>query len=783
MRPCLLSILLILLVATSVIHMAQNNFHRTRHVGARQATRPELRCVMGPLLQEFARNVSLLRSDAMLAINLHLERNPTGHDHLDIEFSESFFQFALKYASGNLLANNYHAPLPIGFVLPGNPVGTPYILPVGAALQAHQNTRRSVTRHYLLETFQNFHHPFSCDNNGFQNGQPIQPGLRMVPLFNCPGYEWEQVIAIEAKRLRTDFENALARRFIANLGKLAEEVFNFHCFLHGYQPTAVIKATAKTAIYNYLTPPFGAPLALPVAVPQAVTNNIVAFLLHHRQFLVAMPFNNIQRGPHFEMNLIRAMSRMGNNILAYTRDFIRPDMALLGSEAYFPLAPLPTNATTAQAVFCGIDYRVLCQYFMPRLRDLLGPLAVPLPQPPGGVNFPPSLVAAAAHFQHIIVPALGIISPPNGVGRYNGHGGTRAEHRGIIGLFFRVESVRWSRHLRNDVDSSYYLQTDGRSFSWTLNTRQAFVQNNLAANANRVPHKSWTDDANSLPQNYNYNQFMINGRGMVRVDHHINNMGIVNQIQAGILDPHNVISVDPGIRNVVTCVNSDIQLQINNAAVAPVPVPPPAHPPSRQIIHDHVVQVSHGHMRQINGSKLSEKREEVFRDNDHRINFAYDVLAQNSPRVIGQRTLGHWCQWTWMVKHFQSEFLLQEYSRPQHLKWKQSSRMKHQRAEQALINRMAGRMTDTDWNSMQGRIVPGARKLRRRTRRLNNIPAFPVAPVYFAYGDGSWNHQRPWAILIIFYSTYIQENIICTRYTHGTLIKSMCTLRIDMHSG
>ncbi|KAJ3061321.1 hypothetical protein HDU99_005595, partial [Rhizoclosmatium hyalinum] len=181
----------------------------------------------------------------------------------------------------------------------------------------------------------------------------------MVPLFNCPGYEWEQVIAIEAKRLRTDFENALARRFIANLGKLAEE------------------------------------------------------------FLVAMPFNNIQRGPHFEMNLIRAMSRMGNNILAYTRDFIRPDMALLGSEAYFPLAPLPTNATTAQAVFCGIDYRVLCQYFMPRLRDLLGPLAVPLPQPPGGVNFPPSLVAAAAHFQHIIVPALGIISPPNGVGRYN----------------------------------------------------------------------------------------------------------------------------------------------------------------------------------------------------------------------------------------------------------------------------------------------------------------------------------------------------------------------------
>ncbi|KAJ3083073.1 hypothetical protein HDU99_000731, partial [Rhizoclosmatium hyalinum] len=65
-------------------------------------------------------------------------------------------------------------------------------------------------------------------------------------------------------------------------------------------------------------------------------------------------------------------------------------------------------------------------------------------------------------------------------------------------------------------------------------------------------------------------------------------------------------------------------LQINNAAVAPVPVPPPAHPPSRQIIHDHIVQVSHGHMRQINGSKLSEKREEVFRDNDHCINFAYD---------------------------------------------------------------------------------------------------------------------------------------------------------------
>ncbi|ORY43063.1 hypothetical protein BCR33DRAFT_851287 [Rhizoclosmatium globosum] len=145
---------------------------------------------------------------------------------------------------------------------------------------------------------------------------------------------------------------------------------------------------------------------------------------------------------------------------------------------------------------------------------------------------------------------------------------------------------------------------------------------------------------------------------MVHVEHHINNIGIVNPIQAGILDPHNVI-VDQGVRNVVTCVNSDIQLQINNAAVAPVPVPPTAHPPSRQIIHDHVVQVSHGHMSQINGSKLFEKREEVFRDNDHRINFAYDFLAQNSPRVIGQ--------------------------------------------------------------------------------------PFPVAPVYFAYGDGSWNHQRPWA--------------------------------------
>ncbi|KAJ3281299.1 hypothetical protein HDU79_010859, partial [Rhizoclosmatium sp. JEL0117] len=106
----------------------------------------------------------------MLAINLHLERNPTGHDHLDIEFSESFFQFALKYANVSLPRSN--AMLAIDLHLERNPTGI---------------------------------------------------GLRMVPLFNCPGYEWEQVIAIEAKRLRTDFENALARRFIANLGKLAEE--------------------------------------------------------------------------------------------------------------------------------------------------------------------------------------------------------------------------------------------------------------------------------------------------------------------------------------------------------------------------------------------------------------------------------------------------------------------------------------------------------------------------------------------------------------------------------
>ncbi|ORY36339.1 hypothetical protein BCR33DRAFT_742857 [Rhizoclosmatium globosum] len=115
----------------------------------------------------------------------------------------------------------------------------------------------------------------------------------MVPLFNCPDYEWEQVIAIVAKQLHTDFEDALAHRFIANanLGKLTEEVFNYHCFLHGYRPTAVITATAGTAIYNYLTQLFGAPLALPVAVAQVVTNKIVAF---HRQFLVAMPFNNIQ---------------------------------------------------------------------------------------------------------------------------------------------------------------------------------------------------------------------------------------------------------------------------------------------------------------------------------------------------------------------------------------------------------------------------------------------------------------------------------------------------------
>ena len=58
---------------------------------------PHYRQMLEPMLLNLSTEVSLLRSDAWLCLNLHLERNPTGPNRHDMEISQSFFEHLLKY--------------------------------------------------------------------------------------------------------------------------------------------------------------------------------------------------------------------------------------------------------------------------------------------------------------------------------------------------------------------------------------------------------------------------------------------------------------------------------------------------------------------------------------------------------------------------------------------------------------------------------------------------------------------------------------------------------------
>jgi hypothetical protein len=149
-------------------------------------------------------------------------------------------------------------------------------------------------------------------------------------------------------------------------------------------------------------------------------------------------------------------------------------------------------------------------------------------------------------------------------------------------------------------------------------------------------------------------------------------------------------------------------------------------------------------MLQINYSKQRERNEERLRD-DLGINVFYDLLSANAPHAVGHRDSETWCTYIFLVAYSRHQAFLAVYQRRQHRAWRFRGHATRQRAVAMLINRMAGRCVDEEWKKIQTRLEPGDKQGRRFDRRVWGVAAYPTTPRIFAWGDGSWNHTRPWA--------------------------------------
>ncbi|KAJ3409270.1 hypothetical protein HDV05_004534, partial [Chytridiales sp. JEL 0842] len=143
-------------------------------------------------------------------------------------------------------------------------------------------------------------------------------------------------------------------------------------------------------------------------------------------------------------------------------------------------------------------------------------------------------------------------------------------------------------------------------------------------------------------------------------------------------------------------------------------------------------------------SKKLERLEEDFRDNDPRLNASFNALAANSPIVF--RTPEARATYINLIASCRQLCFLECYQRPQHRKWRFRAFTMRQRADDLMINLMAGRGSRDEWeNDAQRRIVPEDRRRRRRRRREEGQAAWSTLPIVFFWGDRSIRHHSPWA--------------------------------------
>ena len=135
-----------------------NRHTKTRKITANGIARPQYAPLLVPTLQLIAGRVSILRSDAWLLLNLHLERNPTGPHRRDISVRQSFFEHILKYASNRPAAMNPpQNPGPLNFQV--DPFNPPHI-------NQNINNEVNVTRYHLWESAYQFFHRCNSDDYG-----------------------------------------------------------------------------------------------------------------------------------------------------------------------------------------------------------------------------------------------------------------------------------------------------------------------------------------------------------------------------------------------------------------------------------------------------------------------------------------------------------------------------------------------------------------------------------------------------------------------------------------
>lgn len=68
-----------------------------------------------------------------------------------------------------------------------------------------------------------------------------------------------------------------------------------------------------------------------------------------------------------------------------------------------------------------------------------------------------------------------------------------------------------------------------------------------------------------------------------------------------------------------------------------------------------------------------------------------------------------------------------------------------QRADQMTINTLIGQCNVDEYQGIQTRIQSGQAKERRRARRQAHVPPYDLHSRIFAWGQGGFSHQRPWA--------------------------------------
>jgi hypothetical protein len=167
------------------------------------------------------------------------------------------------------------------------------------------------------------------------------------------------------------------------------------------------------------------------------------------------------------------------------------------------------------------------------------------------------------------------------------------------------------------------------------------------------------------------------------------------------------------------------------------------------------------------------------------INPLYDILSANSPHAINQRNREVRCNWLFLVAYMRMEGFLSVYRRRQHRAWRFRGFATRQRAEAVLVNRMVGRSYDAEWfHSMQTRLEPGDGRGRRYNRYVMGMAPYATNARVFAWGDRSWDHQKPWApvprqVSFIAFSQPLCSKSVCLQKLVEVASRNHIVLMVD----